>query len=249
MKRLAKALYFASLFFMAYFVCLSTTVVHASKAGSEKWSFDFENCTISEAMQKMSEASGINVSVTQNINRKISKSYKDKEIDQILKDIFRNVNCAMVWYYDQNGLNSAKVWIFEGGGTGISSDSRKVLRQEKGKLGIGARTNVEQSSKVRERRGRESNKSNRNNSLSAQMKSKNYEKKGKEMTSSRYGNLTRGAGFSRMSRVEKHPTAVANRGEGGSENRTPRTDLPPSPPKMPHGLEPPPMPPGFSYAK
>ncbi|MEA3432554.1 MAG: hypothetical protein U9R01_07805, partial [candidate division WOR-3 bacterium] len=64
----------------------------------DTWTFDFKNCSVSDALIRIVETTGIDIFTDKPINRKVCKSYDAGTIDKILKDLFRRENHAMVWY-------------------------------------------------------------------------------------------------------------------------------------------------------
>jgi len=115
MNKTIKIICHGTLFLIFCVGCLGLPFVHASSMDNARWSFDFEKSTVSEALEKIGTDTGIKIFINGDIDGKIlSKSYFGTEIEQIIKDIFRNQNCAIVWRYDQNGLESIDIVVVQG---------------------------------------------------------------------------------------------------------------------------------------
>ncbi len=88
--------------------------VHAESKENARWSIDFGAVSISEALNQLTEITGIKIFTETPLDHKISpKLYRNQSIDQILRDILRNVNYAVVWYYGEKGLDSVGVLVFD----------------------------------------------------------------------------------------------------------------------------------------
>jgi len=96
--------------------------LYAEKKESLRWSIDFNNISISEALNKLSQTTGFKIHITKPLDIKIKKSYKDKTIEQILKDVLRNINHTLVWSYNQKDVDSIGIVIFEQGKSTASKD-------------------------------------------------------------------------------------------------------------------------------
>ena len=79
------------------------------------WSFTFVDITLEDALKEIYSASGLEVIYPNKEieNREIRKEYLDLPIEQIVKDIFGNDNCAMVWQYEGERPRIVNVWAFE----------------------------------------------------------------------------------------------------------------------------------------
>lgn len=79
-----------------------------------RWSIDFGAISISEAFDQLTRITGIKIFTTTPLAHKISpKRYVDQSIDQILKDMLKNVNYAAVWLYGKRGLESIGISPFD----------------------------------------------------------------------------------------------------------------------------------------
>jgi len=68
-----------------------------------RWSIDFGDISISEALDQLTKVTGM-----------ISpKRYRNQSIEQILKDLLKNVNFAAVWHYSERGIESIGIVAFD----------------------------------------------------------------------------------------------------------------------------------------
>lgn len=86
-------------------------------AGTEedaRWSIDFDAISLSEAFDQLTQITGIKIFTTIPLAHKISpKRYINQSIDQILKDMLKNVNYAAVWHYSERGIESIGILAFD----------------------------------------------------------------------------------------------------------------------------------------
>jgi len=124
MRRPKKIFNCLVLFFIFYFSFVGNGILYASTQEAEKSSFDFKNCSISEALGQIMKATGIEIVVQGDTgNRGLSKSYEDYPIEQILKDIFDGESFVMALNYRNEALDSIHIWILgEEKNTGDSKD-------------------------------------------------------------------------------------------------------------------------------
>jgi type II secretory pathway component GspD/PulD (secretin) len=91
-------------------------VLHAEKEGEGRFSIDFDNVSISDALSQLSQVTGIKILTKSPLENKIiTRSYVNKTVDQIIKDILRNVNHALIWEYSEKGVDSITISIFDRG--------------------------------------------------------------------------------------------------------------------------------------
>ena len=118
------------------FICFSADLSHAAKIEQDTWSFDFKNCSVSDALTHIIETTGIYVFTNKPINKKLCRSYDAGTIDQILKDIFRKENHVMIWYYSENKLDSVDIRIFESSGSDNNFHQSRPFRKTSAKGGV-----------------------------------------------------------------------------------------------------------------
>lgn len=111
---------------LVFFRCsvgLADTKEHA------RWSINFSAVSISEALNQLTQMTGIKIFTKTPLDRKISpKVYTNQSIDQILKDLLRGVNYAAVWHYGEKGVDSIGILIFDRGRGESSSNLSGVKR-------------------------------------------------------------------------------------------------------------------------
>ncbi|MGD9041299.1 MAG: hypothetical protein PVH82_16790, partial [Desulfobacteraceae bacterium] len=92
------------------------------------WSLQFENVSISEALEKIKQTTGIKIVRPSRLGRQlITRSYNNKTIEYILKDIFRDMNYALVWSHGEKGITSVRILALDRvGGTGATQSSDEV---------------------------------------------------------------------------------------------------------------------------
>jgi hypothetical protein len=103
-------------------------VSYAARAENARWSIDFNNIPITDALTRLSQVTGIKVFTKKPLQSKITRSYTNRTIDEIIRDLFRNMNCASVWYYSKKGVDSIGIVIFEGEGGGDADNLARARR-------------------------------------------------------------------------------------------------------------------------
>ena len=98
----------------------------------ERWSIDFANAPLSDVLRELTNMTGVNIITESTLgNRLFTKSYKNQTIEEILKDIFRNVNHASVWQYKENHLDSISIRIFDASEVGPKGSSHAERVQQR----------------------------------------------------------------------------------------------------------------------
>lgn len=118
------------------FICFSASLSHAAKIEQNTWSFDFKNCSVSDALIRITETTGIDVYTNKQIKKKLCKSYDASTIEQIINDLFRKENYAMVWYYSENNLDSVDIRVFESSGSNNNFNQSRSFRKTSAKGGV-----------------------------------------------------------------------------------------------------------------
>ena len=81
------------------------------------WSFSFNNVSVAEVLKQLSEKTGIDIVTSRPPQEKrVTKSYENQTIEEILRDVFRGANYTLVWDYDDRGIESIAVNFFDQGG-------------------------------------------------------------------------------------------------------------------------------------
>jgi len=95
---------------LVFFKC---STLRAEIKENTPWSINFGAISISEALSQLTKITGIKIFTKTPLQYKISpRLCTNQSIDQILKDILRNVNYAAIWYYNEKGLDSIWISIF-----------------------------------------------------------------------------------------------------------------------------------------
>ncbi len=226
-------------FFLIFLTFLYMPInVSASNIENQRWSFDFKDCTISDALRQISSVMNIEILASRGGYEEFNRSYTDQTIDQILRDIFWKDNCAMIWRYGDSGLASIDIWVFKGDGGG-SFRQEKLAKQ--GGVNIrGNRVKKITDSKPTIVR-KESPNIRKNGSFPPQKNPKDHMNLSTEapatIRNKASGGGSRGKSYS--------PTRSLSEASESPGIELKATEPPPMPEKL-HGLEPPPMPPGFS---
>jgi hypothetical protein len=113
--RLAKIRLLAAVFVLVLIVVVfSCGKVVAETEENALWSIDLGAISLSEAFDQLSQVTDIKIFTTTLLTHKIPpKRYMKQSIDQILKDMLRNVNYAAVWHYSEKGITSIGIFAFD----------------------------------------------------------------------------------------------------------------------------------------
>jgi hypothetical protein len=113
--RLATVRSWAVLFTMVFILVVSACgIVLAETEEDARWSIDFGAISISEAFDQLTQVTGIKIFTTTPLAHTISpKRYMNQSIEQILKDILKNVNYAAVWHFSERGIESIGILAFD----------------------------------------------------------------------------------------------------------------------------------------
>lgn len=83
------------------------------------WSFRFDNLSVEDVLKELTRVTGIDVLTSRAPqNKRLTRSYDDETIEQIIRDVFRGLNYTLVWNYGEKGLESVGVLFFEEGVAG-----------------------------------------------------------------------------------------------------------------------------------
>ena len=105
-------------------------VSHAGRDENARWSIDFNNISLTDALSQLSQVTGIKVFTKKPLESKVTRSYTNQTIDKIIKDLFRNMNCASVWYYSEKGVDSIGIVIIKGEGGGDAGNLARAKRTD-----------------------------------------------------------------------------------------------------------------------
>jgi hypothetical protein len=103
------------LFVLVSALVVSTPSVALGEIKEEaRWSIEFGDVSLSEAFDQLTKVTGIRIFTTVPIPYRIHpKRYTNQRIEQILKDMLKNVNHAAVWHYSEGGIESIGVLAFD----------------------------------------------------------------------------------------------------------------------------------------
>jgi hypothetical protein len=95
-------------------VIFTDGIILAETGEDAQWTIDFGDISISEAFDQLTQITGIKIFTTRPLAHKISpKRYINQSIDQILKDLLKNLNYATVWHYGKRGIESIGILAFD----------------------------------------------------------------------------------------------------------------------------------------
>ncbi len=76
----------------------------------------FNSVSISDALKQIAQSTGIKIVTPKQLgNQVITRSYKSQTIERILRDMFRDMNFALVWSYGEKGIDSVKIVTLDKG--------------------------------------------------------------------------------------------------------------------------------------
>ncbi len=120
MRRPVKVFRFTFLYLFFYVICIGYNMLYASSTEENnttkipKWSLEFNDCSVSDALDQISRFTGVNVFTNKGVDRMILKNYKDKTIDYIVTDMLSRENYAMIRRFnDKKKLISIGIWILD----------------------------------------------------------------------------------------------------------------------------------------
>ena len=94
------------------FLFLGSAYVFADSGEKGKvWSFDFNNCTVSDALSRIRKATGKKIDVDGGSTRRLSRIYKSQTVGEIIKDILQNEDHIISIFTDRGGKDSIKIWL------------------------------------------------------------------------------------------------------------------------------------------
>lgn len=121
MRRPVKVFRCAFLYLFFYFICIGYNISYASSTEEistikiPKWSLEFNDCSVSDALDQISRFTGVNVFTNKGVDKMIHKKYyTDKPIGYIVTDILSRENYAMIRRFnDKKKLVSIGIWIID----------------------------------------------------------------------------------------------------------------------------------------
>ena len=121
MRRPVKVFRFTFLYLFFYVICTGYNMLYASSTEETsttkipKWSLEFNDCSVSDALDQISKFTGVNVFTNKGVGKMILKKYyKDKTIDYMVTDVLSRENYAMIRRFnDKKKLVSIGIWILD----------------------------------------------------------------------------------------------------------------------------------------
>lgn len=85
------------------------------QTGLNRFSFEFNQCSVSEALHQISQGAGVKISAPfdELQNKKVKKAYKNIKIENIIADMLREQNYAIVWKYQNDRLVHVEIRLEE----------------------------------------------------------------------------------------------------------------------------------------
>ncbi|GEM_PF-2660583 len=105
-----------------FFICVFSLHLYALPArGAQRYTFHFNNSSISDVLGEISQKSGITIILKSDINKTVQgKSYTNQTLERIIADLMRGENCAVVWNYNKGILASIGLYTFEKDSKGVN---------------------------------------------------------------------------------------------------------------------------------
>jgi hypothetical protein len=96
-------------------VALSTYGVSGgSQTGDGAWSLSFRDLTVAEALKELTRVTGVNLYANRPPeDRRLTRTYENQTIEEIIRDVFRGNNHSLVWNYGEKGLESIGIWFYD----------------------------------------------------------------------------------------------------------------------------------------
>ncbi len=120
MRKLVIVFRLTFLYLFFYVICIGYNLYASSTEENNmikipKWSLEFSDCSVSDALTQISKVTGVKVITNISIDKMIlNKYYKDKPIDHIVTDILSRENYAIIRSFnDKKKLVSIGIWILD----------------------------------------------------------------------------------------------------------------------------------------
>jgi len=123
--------YMMSCIFIISIVCIGASVSPGSTGETGESTFDFKDCSVSDALHEIGEKAGIRIYSNDIVfKNKINRSYHGLSIEDMIHDLFFKENFAIVYQYRNGRLNTVEILIFDGKGNGADLKSVNSLSQK-----------------------------------------------------------------------------------------------------------------------
>jgi hypothetical protein len=128
--------FFISCPLFACLVLFSLSAFCAEVPEDALYSLQFRSVSISDALKQIAQTTGIKIVTPNQLgNQVITRSYKNQTVERILRDMFRDMNFALVWSYGEKGIDSVKiVTLDKGSGAGARyspKEARPTIRDHR----------------------------------------------------------------------------------------------------------------------
>ena len=108
--------FFISCPLFACLVLFSLSAFCADVYEDALYSLQFRSVSISDALKEIAQTTGIKIVTPKQLgNQVITRSYKNQTVERILRDMFRDMNFALVWSYGEKGIDSVKIVTLDKG--------------------------------------------------------------------------------------------------------------------------------------
>jgi len=104
---------FAGALILCTVLVLENNPVLADNSLNDRYSIHFKDASIADALKQLSSTTRIRITMERVLDARITKSYKDQRIDEIIRDMFKNMSYVSVWTYGEQGVNSIDIRIFD----------------------------------------------------------------------------------------------------------------------------------------
>jgi hypothetical protein len=112
-------------------ICMCPIALSQTAKDDALWSIDFGAVSLSEAFDQLTQVTGIKIFTTKPFDHTISpKRYLNRSIEQILKDMLKQVNYAAVWHYSESGVESIGILVFDRKSAESRSAESSVRRED-----------------------------------------------------------------------------------------------------------------------
>lgn len=101
-------------------VLIERNLVQAENRVSGRYSINFNDTPISEALRQLTQTTRIKINVGRSLEGRITKSYRNQSIDEIIRDMLKNLSYASIWTYSEKGVDSIDIRVFDEDKSGAS---------------------------------------------------------------------------------------------------------------------------------
>jgi hypothetical protein len=78
---------------------------------TERWSFTFSSWPVEDVLEHVSTETNVKISTNIDIrDRIVDRTYRNSTLDNIISDIFRDRNHAIIWQYKSKKLVAIEIW-------------------------------------------------------------------------------------------------------------------------------------------